>query len=362
MSTAPTLWSNAACTPNAESAAECLARLDPQELPVESGVGKECGIPGTQATLSEVWRHSGWKHARQRVYRAFQSTRQSVTRMAAFCGCGEGGWILQNCENPAEFRLAGNHCHDRLCVPCSADRARAIQHNVCEALRGQFARFLTLTLRGGEVDLAFGIARILKCFRRLRQRRFWRRRVVGGVAFVEFKWSAKSLAWHVHLHVLCHGRFIPKSDLSAEWYDVTGNSYIVDVRAVRQEDKIAAYVTKYVTKPYDRGDLASDDRMCEIVTATHRKRLILAFGDWKDMQLTATPADGDWTVLGDLATVARDAFAGDDKASEALAAVFGDRLSAFLHLAYDAPTTRSPPECPPTEQLRFSWPIIDGRF
>jgi len=337
-------------------------RLDSQDLPVEINASADCGIDGAAPTLSEIWRHSGWKNARSRVWRAMRATRQSVSRMAAFACCGDSAWIMQDADDPTRYRLAAATCHDRFCIPCARDRSRLIQHNICERLDGKFARFVTLTLKGGEVDLDFGIRRLLACFRRMRQRRFWKRKVDGGAAFIEFTWSPKTLAWHVHLHIICHGRFIPKADLSAEWYSVTGDSFIVDLSAVRDNAKIAQYVSKYVTKPFDHNDTRVADRIEEILTATRGKRLILTFGDWQDMTLICKPGDGEWIIVGDLDSVIAWAIGGDNSAKEALRQIFGDATHSITSAAWER-SGRSPPDVQPRdEQLTFGWPSIDSRF
>lgn len=293
-----------------------------------------------------------------------KSTRQSVTRIAAFVDCGVDGWILQSAENPLVYRYATNACHDRLCVPCAADRSRIITSRVLEILQGQAARFVTLTLRGGETDLAFGIWRIQKAFRRLRQRKFWQARVKGGVFFVEFKWSSNSLAWHVHLHIICHGRYVPKDELSREWHKVTGDSYITDVRFVRSESKIARYVAKYVTKPWDRTDAHAADRLAEIVSGTHRRRLIGGFGDWRHITLTERPETGEWIVVGDVETLAERARGGDFNAVYVLSAALQDAYDHLMDYVPEAmpPPTVTPKRPPSVDQLAFAWidPLFTG--
>jgi hypothetical protein len=333
------------------------ALLDPQELAVDMASTGTMGVPGTTPTYAERFRHSGWKNARSRVYSAMLATRQSVSRIARFVSCGDDAWILRSLDDPDKFRIATTACHDKFCVPCARDRSRVITHNICDFLAAQPCRFVTLTLKGGEVDLAFGIDRLLRCFRRLRQRTFWRRRVKGGVAFVEFKWSGKSQAWHVHLHAITHGRYLPQPDLAAEWRACTGDSYIVDVRFVRDDSTVAKYVSKYVTKPIDSADSRSHDRLCEAITATHRRRLVIPFGDWIDIGLTASPAEGEWIVVGDLESVARRAAAGDLDASAALHAVLSPQDVAVLIAAAPHALERSPPAQPPPEQMTFTWPL-----
>jgi hypothetical protein len=270
---------------------------------------------------------------------------------------------MRSVENPLEVRYATNACHDRLCVPCAADRSRVITHQVLELLAGEPTRFVTLTLAGGEPDLGYGIWRLLRSFRRLRQRTFWKHHVRGGVYFVEFTRSANTHAWHVHLHCITHGRYVDQAKLSREWHAVTRDSYICHVEYVRSERKIVNYVAKYVTKPWDR-DAAKDDALLDqIVAGTHRKRLVGGFGDWKDVAVTRRPEAGKWIIVGDIETIVDRARAGDDDALWLLGAALGDAEDTLLA---KFPESRGPPASPATpaqpHQLAFSWPIIDSRF
>lgn len=351
----PTLWPAPLRQFHAPEIRPGEALLDPQESPVEESSDAD-NLESLQPSPSESFRHSGWKTARKRVYDGLKSTHQSITRIQAFANCGTNGWILRSVDRPLEYRFATNACHDRLCVPCAGDRARTVTHQILATLKGEPARFVTLTLRGGEVDLAFGIDRLLRCFRRLRQRKFWKFRVKGGVYFVEFKWSRPSRAWHVHLHVICHGRYIPKEDLISEWYHVTGDSIIVDVSFVRAELKVARYVAKYVTKPWDRDDVDAFDRLEQIITGSHRRRLIGGFGDWQHVALTEHPEAGEWIVVGDLETVVSNARSGDADAIFAIESALGDNADKLRELV---PEAREPPEprrLPQLSQLRFPWP------
>lgn len=338
------------------------ARLDHHEITVEPPAPADSLAVGEPPTLAESFRHSGWHRHRKLVYDALRRQRTSVTRIARFCTCGTDGWFLRSVEDPTRFRFATNACRDRLCLPCSQDRGYVIRHNVLAQLRGQPARFVTLTLRQSPDSLDTALTRILACFRRLRQRMFWQRRVTGGVAFIEFKWGSRNQQWNVHLHVITHGRYIPKADLQAEWYAITGDSYIVDVSFVRDEARVAGYVTTYCTKPYDRDTLTAPALIDEIVHAVHRKHMVVAFGDWVNVATTKSPTDGEWTTFGDMETVLSWANNDDPDALEALAQTIGNRSWEAIRLWWQPHTPQPPPDVPTMKQLHFSWPSIDNRF
>ena len=329
--------------------------LDPLETTESFSDSPPPGICGFTPTLSESFRHSGWQAQRQRVYDALRSTNQSVSRISAFVDCGIDAYVLRSREDPTKFRLAGSHCHDRLCLPCARDRSRAISAAVLAKLAGQPCRFLTLTLKHTGDTLRSQLDRITRCFSKLRQRAFWKKRVTGGVGFIELKWSTKTDAWHVHIHCLLHGRYLPQVDVSRLWYAITGDSRITDIRFVRDNRQAARYVAKYASKPFDRFVLSQRALLQDVVLATKGKRLVLAFGDWKGVQVTHRPSEAAWENLGHVEDIALKAKLGDSLAVEALSLLLGDRYHEYL--AYvPLPEPRPPPKHPPNiAQLTFAW-------
>lgn len=99
--------------------------------------------------------------------------------------------------------------------------------------------FLTLTLTK-RVDGDENLNRIWQCrkalFKRLRKEGFtigsWIGVVEGGN----------------HIHMVLDSNYIPQRKISTIWKAVTGDSYIVDVRAVRGKRGAARYLAKYLTK------------------------------------------------------------------------------------------------------------------
>jgi hypothetical protein len=292
---------------------------------------------------------------RQRVYNALRRTGQSPARLAAFVDCGIDAYVLRSKDDPTQFRLAGSHCHDRLCMPCARDRSRAIAAVVLEKLAGEPCRFLTLTLRNAPRSLRDQLDRITACFAKLRQRAFWRKRVTGGVGFIELKWSSRTEAWNVHVHCLLHGRYLPQADVSRLWHTITGDSRITDIRFVRDNRNAARYVAKYASKPFDRTVLAEPSLLQDVVYATRGKRLVIAFGNWKGIHVTHTPAAETWENLGHVESLAFEAKMGDSLAIEALTTIFRERYSDYLRFV-DVPEPRPPPEQKPNvAQLTFAY-------
>lgn len=335
--------------------------VHPPELKSELPIARDGGILGDAPSLAETFRHSGWRHHRRLVYESLQRTQQSATRFAAFADCGSQAYIYRSLDPPYIYRLAGSSCHDKFCTPCARDRSRCIATNVLNHMKGDVARFITLTLKHSDASLLDQVRRLQKAFSRLRTAKVWKRHVVGGAAFVEIKWIPESQAWHPHFHVICQGRYFPQQALSAAWWRITGDSFITDIRFVQDEHNIARYIVKYAGKPLNNSFVNRPDRLDEAVEAFRGRRLCHTFGTWRGLQLTKSPCERDWVALGTFHDTALHALAGDPESYDAMQAVCGDRLPQVLDAVAAA---RPPPKIPkPLDcQLTFTWPPLDSRF
>lgn len=223
-------------------------------------------------------------------------------------------WV-QIRDDGKEHRIVCNCCHHRFCIPCMREEARTIQSNLHELLAKERTRFITLTLRHSPTPLKDQIDRIFQSFNKLRQRQSWKSHVEGGAAFLEIKLSDRTGCFHVHLHILAVGSFWKSSDISAEWHAVTGDSYIVDVRDVKQSDEVARYVTKYVTKPADDSVLRDESKLDEFIIALRGRRLLTTFGTWRGKKLREKiKGEHEWKTIIRFEDVVRRSRIGDDEA------------------------------------------------
>lgn len=114
---------------------------------------------------------------------------------------------------------------------------------------------VTLTVKDGP-DLGERFKHLFKA-----QHELWKRKhrglgsvldgVVGAVWSYEVKRGAGSGSWHPHLHMIALAENMPdQAALSLEWKDITGDSFIVDVRPVDQEDPVSGFIEvfKYAVK------------------------------------------------------------------------------------------------------------------
>lgn len=206
-----------------------------------------------------------------------ESHQRRRARLEACClapmlAATEGGMV----------RCCWGYCRDRLCPTCQRLRGRDLARK-CEAAisRMDAPRLLTLTLAHRPDGLGSELRRLGEAFRKLRRLDGWKRRVRGGAWSIEVTWSERTESWHAHLHVIVDGEFFPQRVLSEMWRDVTGDSYIVDVRAISSRARAAKYVATYVAKPAGLAQWPGS-RIREFATATVSRRLYGTFGSVKN--------------------------------------------------------------------------------
>lgn len=173
--------------------------------------------------------------------------RHRAERIAACCCCP-----LYVLTSGAKLALVPGLCRDRLCPTCARRRSRDVFHRLhAEVGKMDAPRFITLTLRHKREPLFLTLARLRASFRELRRSRLWSDSTAGGVYSIEVKRNAETGCWHAHIHVIADGHFIAQARLSALWKIITGDSCVVDIRAIRSKRDVAIYVTKYISKPAD---------------------------------------------------------------------------------------------------------------
>jgi len=216
-----------------------------------------------------------------------------------------------------------------------------LKAKIADNIKGVVYRLVTLTLKTQGPWLRADLDHLYRSFRRLKQRAFWRHHVTGGVVFCEVKWNPEKHRWHPHLHCLVHGKFLPHNDLSKQWHAATGDSFIVDVRAVKNANQAADYVAKYVTKGYGPSVFETRETLLECIRAMKGRRLVLKLGDWEGFDLQAEPSDEGWEVVERLGVLLDRVRDGDVEAHLILA-----HLRAEL-TEIDADMLRTPARSPP---------------
>lgn len=302
--------------------------LDAVETPVDPGDTYGSADYAADEVLASNFRHSGWRRLRAQVADGLVRAGVPPARVERFRNCGHHAWVMQDADDPTRLRINASYCHDRFCVPCATERSRRIAASVASYLDGRPARFITLTLKHSTAPLADQLRSLGAAFRRLRQRKLWVKAVDGGICCLEVKWSAAAGRWHPHLHIVCTGRYLDQRALSAAWRAVTRDSYIVDIRFVRDPETACRYVAKYASKPMTKTFAADDNAMAEAIRALHGRRLVVVFGDWRDICLDDFADEADWRPVCLLADLIRNTQAGD---------VFAARIYTTLMRSHPCP-------------------------
>ena len=187
-------------------------------------------------------------------------------------GCGEN-ISAHRCPECGHQYKVPVRCHSRVCDRCGYVSGKQLQDDMLTAVRsvmsqkrrGWTVALLTLTIssaRFGPDGVTYEdlkkAGHQLSDFMRLFYAKFQGRRSRHGKIVAGDKYrGAGALAvmeldqrGNLHFHCFTYGPFIPQRLLSTEWNKITGDSYIVDIRAVKGGSAAAvAYVLKYITKP-----------------------------------------------------------------------------------------------------------------
>lgn len=208
-------------------------------------------------------------------------------------------FITLNCSHCGRSLKVRLGCGDRTCPVCRKKwfgyHFKAILDCISE---WKAVYFLTLTIRNIP-DQAFGrhdVENIRKSFSAFR-RRF--RSILGGFYVVQA--TNRGKGWHLHLHVLFDGVFIPKEKMAAAWSVATGGSYIVDIKLVQNPKTAVRYLlSDFLQSPRIRPEDAA------IFNGVFKgSRLVQPFGKYRKTKFRIPyicPACGrcEWVILEDL--------------------------------------------------------------
>jgi Replication protein len=218
---------------------------------------------GIQALPSRVERYGKAKSRALEVAEFISGQEGGKTLSRKVTGCGEY-LLFRHYYTVDEVRLhAASFCKKHLLCPLCAIRrgAKAMQaylprYEAIRALNGLLVPFLvTLTVRDGP-DLSERFRHLMSS-----QHELWKQRqrgrgspldvVQAAVWSYEVKRGSGSGQWHPHLHMVAMAETEPDASwLSRTWEHITGDSFVVDVRPIDQEDPASGFleVFKYALK------------------------------------------------------------------------------------------------------------------
>lgn len=346
----------------ANAVSEVSPSLDAQETTGSSDFGSSYRLFLTSGIQSTIDFH-------ENVYAALDE-RDEKKRTQAYNACRSSAWFVRH-RVSNEIRVASSRCNLRWCPLCiKTKRYIMLQSLIPWVKNAKKPKFITFTLKHSSSPLEHQIDSLYGYFRLLRKRPYWKSRIKGGIWFFQVTKSENDGLWHPHIHVLCEGRYIPHSELSGIWRDITHGSTIVDTRAVRNPRKAAEYVSRYATAPCKLSSLDLESAV-EVVDALAGRRVCGTFGTAKGLQLVPKkcPDADEWEYLAGFtetmlkrhksdwfkmlysAFVKNEPFLGSvdppDKGFSVLYRADGDFIDGWKTLKPEVPST--------FEQLVFEW-------
>jgi hypothetical protein len=166
--------------------------------------------------------------------------------LAGLKGCEHGHELFRSCERCGGVEKLVVPCNSRflrVCPSCSRRWERGVLSRFMTGIQSMKApKLITLTLRkpcGHERFLSIWVLRQY-LFHNLVRRGYAIRSWCGIPEYPN----------HIHLVVDCD--YVPKHEIKQIWHGITGDSYIVDVKALRGNrdgfEGASSYLTKYLTK------------------------------------------------------------------------------------------------------------------
>jgi len=173
------------------------------------------------------------------------------------------------------------YCGNRFCPVCGVARRMRVRNrleflaeNVNSPPKTSM-KFLTLTIPS-QPDVYKMVRFILKSFRKLRQRSYWKKNVDGGAFVLEI--TGRPGYWHVHIHIVMMSNFMPFETLLQHWLSASGGRgvWIEEIPT----NQIVKYLSKYLSKPS-----VPDDQLSDVNWALKGLRLFSPFGSWYNLNL-----------------------------------------------------------------------------
>jgi hypothetical protein len=219
----------------------------------------------------------------------------------------EDGLRLKQCCSAFRVLTCGIHplrsyptfrCKKLFCPDCAAERAnrlsRQTEAKIAEAMKTNKGRlcFLTLTTKNA-ATLDGGLVKLKKSFANFKRKKNFKNHIKGYFGAFEYTFNPKTNDFHIHLHlIILRGKFWNQSDISDAWRDVTGDSFIVDIREIKNAHKGVKEVCKYPMKPTDLMTMP-DDKFLEVVRMKKGTRMFVSGGCFYNVKLDDDDAADD---------------------------------------------------------------------
>lgn len=285
-----------------------MGEVDPKKENPES-VGADIGVGGIEALSGKISRYGKAKKGALDVVEYIESLdqRNDKNLLRRLSSCGDY-LVFRHYFTVDQVKLHGaSLCMKHLLCPLCAIRRGA------KALKAYLDRWqviqeekpllrpylVTLTVKDGP-DLAERFAHLVKSQRELwkqRQRKYscYLDAVEGAVWSYEIKRGSGSGQWHPHLHMIALAESLPLEsagnlgELSRTWHNITGDSHMVDVRPISQEDPVSGFIEvfKYAVKFSSQTPADTFHAFCTL----SGKRLLGSSGSFRGVEVPESLLD-----------------------------------------------------------------------
>lgn len=269
---------------------------------------------------------------------------------------------LSECHSKLAVLSCGKHtpvmipnatCEFRLCPDCARRRSRKIQNKYLPMIEPFMQQnyvtpvHIVLTQAHRAETLKESVGRLMKAFRKLTHRKFWKDHFKGGMWSIEFTVD-KSGLYHTHLHILAfRSQFFKVGELRSLWKEITGDSHVVRIDAVTDPVAGTKEVLKYAIKPLSVANLSA--RHLRDFMKMKNSRFFNTFGEFRDFCRNYSTSDN-----ADVSTLSTDLEPSRKDLIEGCACPYCDEplfevrvsakeLPAFLRRIESSARTNSPP-------------------
>jgi hypothetical protein len=151
--------------------------------------------------------------------------------------------------------------------------------------------FLTLTIKNTPT-FESGLMKLKEAYTRFKRKKAFKEHIKGYFGAFEHTYNSKTRDFHVHLHlIVLRGKFWNQSDISDTWREITGDSFVVDIREIKDIHKGVKEVAKYIVKSADLMKMP-DDKFREVVEMKKGTRMFVSGGCFYNVKLDDA-LDGD---------------------------------------------------------------------
>lgn len=262
-------------------------------------------IPRERHSVNTEWQaqNETLKEEREKIADVlFEAGRYEESRKVRYCGEDVIVYKASCCGDTVAYPMS---CGHRLCPVCMRRRSAELADKVVKFIEGAWFRvpvkgekgkkkrevvrmkhpvFITLTKK----NISKLTKKVYSDFRaditKLRHRDIFAK-CEGGFYGIETTehYDSETHNWHVHAHMIADTPFIKQSELSEAWHDITDDSYIVDIREIKDPEKAGIEVAKYIVKP---GNFLQDPKLVdEFLNAVKGTRFVSTFGKYHGIEL-----------------------------------------------------------------------------